>query len=611
MSYNKMDLSRTQVGIVCLGFKKDKDIEAIKKEARSYYLQYKKDRPDLDIKFISLEQEMADNEEIYDQEYDIHYWGYNFQQLLPLNQQFIIHFFADSLEGYFLIEKNYDPKVVITLYTVTGINGLRDYAEQYLRHLRHAIDVGNLYLFVESTISQEQFAEKGLYAKKMLPRVNISKEQINKEKSSQFTVGFASAPLSRETWEDRGINLLIPLMKRFPDVRFKLAWRNNSYSEVISLLESEGLVNYEIHNGFIDMTVFYKDIDVMIAPFASLQNNHSCPLSIVESIVLGIPVLVTELVGIHDIVHEYEVGLVAKSNVEDLEHKLKTLREFHSRYQENAEKVGYHLFGAHSTERISYLQLYEMISKQAPSPTLDQWNKQLHDNGKYLVMTREGMAAYYNDDFVAKSYDEFRFSEYPMRTYDRLERKAVTILINQYIQSSKENQCLDIASGEGRILRELLNYGSVTAVENSRFMISVSTSKLNNPNDAKYLNYDFFDFATEDRYDLITAFRFVRHFDYRDRRILYEKLHKLLNEDGIVIVDFPDKQAETQLRDYHGWGSFHVYDVFWNEFEIVDELSDNGFMVLGQIPIGQYLMPKGTLNNEELPLSRVVCFTKK
>ncbi|RED57640.1 methyltransferase domain-containing protein [Cohnella lupini] len=610
MRNNVNIVSRTQIAIVCMGFKKDKDIEAVKKEARSYYIRYKKTRPEMDIKFISLEEELSDNEEIYDEEYDVYYWSHRFSERISDKVNMIFHFFADSIDGYYILEKSYEPRSVITLYTVTGINGLREYDEQYLKHVRHAIDVGNLFLFVESKWVQEQFSAAGIYSKVMLPRVAILRKPVSDVSSTKFTVGFASAPLTREVWEDRGIYILLSLIKRLPDISFKIAWRNNGYSELLAILEKEGITNCEVLNGHLDMSEYYKDINVMVAPFASRANNHSCPLSIVEAIVLGIPVLVTEYVGIQDLVLEHGLGLVA-SDVDDMTVKMKEIRDNYHKYRENALNKGLSLFGTVNNDQITYLQIYGMISNQIPSPTLERWSLDLQDRGKFLVMSREGMAAYYNDAFVADNYDDNRFTDYPMRTYDRLERKAISLLIEQNLNKNKIIESLDIASGDGRILREIVNFGRVTAVENSRFMISVSTKKLQDPSKVTFIETDFFEFSTEERYDIITAFRFIRHFDYHDRRILYRKLYSLVKDDGIIVVDFPDKRAETQLRAHMGWGSFHVYDVFWNNYEIIDELNQNGFKILGQIPVGEYLMTPGTMVNDYLPLSRVVCFSKK
>jgi glycosyltransferase involved in cell wall biosynthesis len=611
MSTNQVYLQKEKIYIFCFGFKKDRDIEAIKKEARTNYQYYKRNRTDIDFKFISLESDLEENEEVYDKEFDVYYWGYNFYNLISNQNPRIVHIFADSIEGYYLFEKNYKVKRFITLYTITGIDGFREYDESYLQHLLHAIDVGNLFLFVESVSVKTALTNSGLKSILVHPQVDLQRSKLVKTKNLQYTIGFASAPLDKEAWTDRGIYFLVSIMKQLCDFQFKVAWRGEFYAEFIALLEENDVINCEVHNGYLDMYEFYKDVDAMIAPFMSLKNNHSSPLSIIESVALAMPVVVTNLVGIHELISQHQFGVVAQNNTEDMVIKINELREKHSYYQKNTEEFGLNLFDIRNT-RNSYLKYYDEIKFQANSPTLDQWRSQLNNENKYLVMDRVGMAEYYNDSFIADNYDESRFSKYPMRTYDMLERKAIAYQVEKYKASDDaEIDILDVASGDGRILRELLRFGKVTAVENSAFMISVSSRKLPGSNVAEYVESDFFEFQTEQKYDVITIFRFIRHFNYIDRIKIYEKLSSLLNRDGIIIADFPNKQTETQLRSYHRWASFNVYDVFWNDFEIFEELNDNGFKILDKIPIGEHLMSKGDRINDELPLSRVVCFCKK
>ncbi|AOZ93301.1 glycosyltransferase [Paenibacillus crassostreae] len=608
---NNMILNKPKIYIFCFGFKRERDIEAIKKEARTYYQFYKSISQSLEFKFISLENELLDNEEIYDADNDVYYWSYNFNELIQQQSPTIAHVFVDSLDGYFLFEKNYSSKSIITFNTVTGIDAFREFDEGYLEHLRHAIDVGNLYLFVESKVVKDEFLKMGLQTYLMYPRIKALRNRPEMIENKPFTIGFASAPLSKKDWEGRGIQLLVSLAAQLKHYKFKIAWRNEGYDDFIALLNENNLTNFEVYNGYLDMNDFYKGVDVMLAPYTTQKNNHSCPLSILESILLGIPVAVTNVVGLQDVVEQYNFGVVSKCEVGELAEKVGILEKNYDFYKKNAEDLGSELFDINKLDNNNYLKIYDEVIYQVAAPTLNEWRSQLNANNKYLVMNQDGMAEYYNDSFIANNYDESRFSEFPMRTYDLLERNALNILTEKHSPKGiGMNNILDIASGEGRIMRSLLEYGQITAVENSAFMISVSVRKLSDINKVTYVKNDFFSFITDEKYDIISVFRFIRHFNYLDRIILYQKIYKLLNDDGIIIADFPNKQAETQLRSVYQWGSFNVYDVFWNEFEIINELNDNGFQILDSISVGEYLN-KGIMNNDELPLSRIVCFGKR
>ncbi|MMZ70718.1 hypothetical protein D1872_338360 [compost metagenome] len=53
-----------------------------------------------------------------------------------------------------------------------------------------------------------------------------------------------------------------------------------------------------------------------------------------------------------------------------------------------------------------------------------------------------------------------------------------------------------------------------------------------------------------------------------------------------------------------------MYDAFWHNYEIFDELSDNGFKIIDNIPVGELLLPNDRIVNLMEPLVNVVCFGK-
>jgi glycosyltransferase involved in cell wall biosynthesis/SAM-dependent methyltransferase len=593
---------------MCYNYKEEKDIEAIKKEAHTYYSQFKNQSIDINFKFISLQDDVKGNEEIYDCDLDVFYWGYEFNKLLEAQPPDIIHIFSNSLEGFHLLEKNFGEKYIITMYTITGIDPFPIYEPGYLIHLKHAIDVGNLFLFVESPISMKKLDDLGLRSVQVLPQTLMNNLPVNTKKNDVFTIGFASAPLSEEVWEDRGIELLLALAARLKQCKFKLAWRSIGLDLLRNRIEKLSLQNIEIHNGYLNMNEFYNDVDATIIPYTTMKNNHSCPLSLVESISAGIPVIITNQVGIANLIGQHHLGVVAEAEINSLCECANILIENYEHFKDNLKLSGKRLFYFDPDREHIYQKIYRQILKQDPSPSLKKWQNILLNEGKYLVMGKEELAWYYNQNEIAEKYNEDRFVNYPMRIYDKLERSAINILIEKY-STGKNLRCLDIASGDGRILRELTKFGKVTALENSSFMISVSARKLKESDKVIYIKDNLFDIDYNETFDIITIFRFIRHYDYSDRKEIYKKLKSLLKNDGIIIADFPNKQAETQLRNNLGWSAFNVYDVFWNPFEIEEELNNNGLKVLETIAIGEYLMEKEEIKDNHLPLTWVVAFS--
>ncbi|MCS7464250.1 glycosyltransferase [Paenibacillus doosanensis] len=610
MSIN-LSNSRPKVYFFCFNYRKDADIEAIKKEAITYYKIFDEKIEDFQFRFISLESELGENEEDIDNNLNISCWGYKFDELLLKYSPDIIHIFSDSLEGYHLFEANYGERSFLTLYTVTGMNPLPRYEEGYLVHIRHAIDVGNLLVTTKSSIVTKLLSKLGIRTTQIVTKTKMNRNDFVKEKNSKFTVGFASSPMSEDSWEDRGVPLLIELASKHEECHFKIAWRGNVLEKLENQINQYNLSNIEVLNGHIDMYDFYKNVDVVIVPYTSLHNNHSSPLSIVEAISLGIPVIITDVVGIKDIITKYNFGVIAKPDIDDLQMKLNIIITDYEKYKKQVDKLGFNKFYLDNEESHDYVRIYRLLKDQIPVPTLKRWQTQLEQKGNYLVMNRKEIASYYNDERIAELYDEHRFSSYPMRTFDLLERSAINYLIDKYKSNNQNIKLLDIASGDGRVLRELTKYGKVSALENSGFMISVSAKKLDSSSKVTYIKDNFYDFEPDLKFHVVTIFRFIRHYDYLDRKEIYQKLYNFITDDGIILCEFPNKIAETQLRKQVGWENFNVYDVFWYDFEIEDELSENNFEIVDSIPYGEFLLPKEVIRSQNISLATLVCFRKK
>lgn len=602
--YTNHLVSKLNIVIVCMGYKLRKDIDAITQEARNHYEEYTKSGL-FNIKFASIELSEQESE-VYDSQDDVYYWGAGFGDAFASHKIDIIHMFCDSLDGYYILEQNINGCAANIVLTLTGIPQIERYDEGYATHLQHAIDVGNLTIFVQSSKSKSLLESKGLFCRIVRPKIKITKQNFIKKEDEKFTVGFASAPFSIDDWEGRGVNLLLDVANKLNKYHFKLAWRDHNYKEICDVVKERNIENITIHNGHINMLEFYGDVDVMIAPYVTLSNNHSSPFSILEGLTLGIPSLVTKMTGIADLFDKGRIGLVADCSVGDISKKLQMIESNYEYFQRNASDELGTVLGSYSSD---YIAIYSDLQYKLPCPTLQEWASSLEKNEKYLVTGIEGMREYYSDARIAEEYDETRFTVNPMKMYDILERESINLIIRKYLKKHDDLVLLDIASGDGRILRELVQYGDVTAVENSLFMISVSARKLKTSNKVAYIKENFFKFHSDSTYDVITAFRFIRHFNYLERKKIYKKIYNMLNKNGLFIADFPDKGIESQLRDKE-WFKYNVYDVFWTEQEMIQELADNNLEMVRSIDIGEYLLSKKEVNNVELPLSRVAAFKK-
>ncbi|WP_410770720.1 methyltransferase domain-containing protein [Fontibacillus sp. BL9] len=602
--------SRPLIYFFCFSYKDEKDIEAIKKEAKTYFNEFSKSFRDFEYRFVSLESDLQDNVEIYDENENVYYWSYNFSELISRHNPGLIHIFHDDLDAYQLFERNYDTDSRVTLFNVTGMEPLKRTDEQFLEHLSHAIDVGNLQIISQSEAVRENLSTYGLRSTFMNNFSNIQWGEAKKKRNGNFTIGFASSPMTSDTWVQRGMDLILELASICRGYTFKISWRSNETEKLYQEIKKRDLTNLHVHEGYLNMVDFYSDIDTIILPYVTYENNHSSPLSLIESLILGIPAIVTNVVGLARLVETYGMGVTGEPNVDSLKDCIEKLAENYDEYLNNTSKYGRELFYLNSENKLRYFKLYKNLTAQEAAPKLGEWRRMLEETGKYLVCGKVGMKEYYNDKFIAENYDEDRFVDYPMRTYNRLEKSAIHFFIKNFTPGSNLS-ILDIASGEGRILEELVGYGKCTAVENSSFMISVSAKKLSGKGKLVYVKEDIFDFETTEKFDVITIFRFIRHYNYSDRKKIYKKLFESLSANGIIICDFPNKLVEGQLRNRYQWHVFNVYDAFWHMNEILDELSDNGFKLIHNIPVGELLLPSDRVGDLMEPLANIVCFGKE
>ena len=145
-------------------------------------------------------------------------------------------------------------------------------------------------------------------------------------------------------------------------------------------------------------------------------------------------------------------------------------------------------------------------------------------------------------------------------------------------------------------------------------MLKIAANKIEQiyrePN-LQLITKDFFDLNYTDSFNVITTFRYIRHFEYVDRKKIYQKVCDLLKKDGVFIFDVPNIAAESLLRKHIGWNQFNIYDIFWTEEAITQELNENGFEVAKMIAIGQGLLDDVSGLEKSESLSWVVAAKKK
>lgn len=122
----------------------------------------------------------------------------------------------------------------------------------------------------------------------------------------------------------KGLDVLLTALKSvkqvYPDVKLQLCLDVpleviNKSAEIKGWLESYGLANNIIPIGITsDLPALMRQSDIFIAPFISTWGPIDYPLSIMEAMACGLPVIVSRIGGIPEIVKHGNNGLLVKPN---------------------------------------------------------------------------------------------------------------------------------------------------------------------------------------------------------------------------------------------------------------------------------------------------------
>lgn len=170
--------------------------------------------------------------------------------------------------------------------------------------------------------------------------------------SEEVRILFASAPLTERPDEDifewKGISLLLEAFKEFAEdtkATLCLLWRGY-YKDILERkikelnLESKVKVINEVR----DMPGLYAQSHITVIPFLNTRWSPEIPLSAVESLACGRPVVTTDVVELSEIIQTYKCGCIAKPTKNDFLLALKECKEKYAEYQRNCRRVAEELF---------------------------------------------------------------------------------------------------------------------------------------------------------------------------------------------------------------------------------------------------------------------------
>jgi glycosyltransferase involved in cell wall biosynthesis len=181
-----------------------------------------------------------------------------------------------------------------------------------------------------------------------------------------FKILFASSPFSSEYMVPRGVRLLLEVAKIKTDVEFILLWRKrgDTLSTLRQWISDMALTNVTvIHEDIADINRIFCECHATIVPFTSEKNTKSCPNSAIESLATGRPVLVSDKVGIADVVQKESCGVVFSADTGSVVESIEKMQQGYNAYRKSARTCANTCFD----EKVflaSYEKLYTSILLQ-------------------------------------------------------------------------------------------------------------------------------------------------------------------------------------------------------------------------------------------------------
>lgn len=170
---------------------------------------------------------------------------------------------------------------------------------------------------------------------------------------SEFRILFASAPNDEIRGEDifagKGVPLLLRAFKELAELTSSslfVAWRGCYNRELAAEISELGL-NNRVHviNRITDMPGLHAQCHVTVIPFSDTRRSPEIPLSAVESLACGRPVVTTNVAEIAEIVQGYGCGCICGPTIEGLVSALTECKTNYEKYQANCRHVAETTFG--------------------------------------------------------------------------------------------------------------------------------------------------------------------------------------------------------------------------------------------------------------------------
>jgi SAM-dependent methyltransferase len=171
--------------------------------------------------------------------------------------------------------------------------------------------------------------------------------------------------------------------------------------------------------------------------------------------------------------------------------------------------------------------------------------------------------------------------------------------VNRIIRQHRVRQVLEVAPGPARLSCNVSGFERAVLCDANLEMLAIARLRLEQAHETQHgttphapwrsVAGDAFRLPFRDTFDLVYTFRFLRHFEPRDRSRLYAQIGSHLRPGGLFVFDAVNASVALPIRRREGDSAYPIYDALYQRESLLHELRQNGFDVLGLIPVMRHM----------------------
>ncbi|MCA9917282.1 MAG: glycosyltransferase [Anaerolineales bacterium] len=178
-----------------------------------------------------------------------------------------------------------------------------------------------------------------------------------------FTLLMGSAPWTEAQFRSKGIEALLAAAQQRPDLHLVFLWRGLLYEQMQQRVQAAGLADrITIFNEPMDVNRVLAGVHAAVVLAESQTLVKAFPHSLLESLVAGKPILVSQPLALAQYVQENACGVVVTAvSPQQFLAALDQLIAHYDQYQQNAQRIGPRDFGLETFVQ-AHLALYKSVT---------------------------------------------------------------------------------------------------------------------------------------------------------------------------------------------------------------------------------------------------------